>query len=172
VDYPIKTLGQLRPILQGFRKAAGLTQAGMASHLGVTQQTYAQLEANPAAVSVDRLFRVLRVLQVDLTLVPRAANAVENDDADADEENTPRPAPILQAARKTTAPRSTAKESAATVPAPVRSTKRKTSSPSNQKAPPAAPARTRSPATTQASSARAAKAKAKPHTTSKKREDW
>jgi HTH-type transcriptional regulator/antitoxin HipB len=68
VDYPIKTLNQLRPILLGFRKAAGLTQAMMASHLGVTQQTYAQLEANPAAVSVERLFRVLRVLDVDLTL--------------------------------------------------------------------------------------------------------
>jgi HTH-type transcriptional regulator/antitoxin HipB len=66
VDYPIKTLSQLRPILQGFRKAAGLTQAAMAAHLGVTQQTYAQLEANPAAVSVERLFKVLRILQVDL----------------------------------------------------------------------------------------------------------
>ena len=68
MDYAIKTLSQLRPILQGFRKAAGLTQAAMAAHLGVTQQTYAQLEANPAAVSVERLFRVLRVLQVDLKL--------------------------------------------------------------------------------------------------------
>ncbi|MFP4895098.1 helix-turn-helix transcriptional regulator [Paraburkholderia sp. EG304] len=68
MDYAIKTLSQLRPILQGFRKAAGLTQTAMAAHLGVTQQTYAQLEANPAAVSVERLFRVLRVLQVDLKL--------------------------------------------------------------------------------------------------------
>jgi HTH-type transcriptional regulator/antitoxin HipB len=72
VDYPIKTLSQLRPILKGFRKAAGLTQAMMASHLGVTQQTYAQLEANPAAVSVERLFRVLRVLNVDLMLTQTA----------------------------------------------------------------------------------------------------
>ncbi|ADG20145.1 helix-turn-helix transcriptional regulator [Paraburkholderia atlantica] len=68
MDYAIKTLSQLRPILQGFRKAAGLTQTAMAAHLGVTQQTYAQLEANPAAVSVERLFRVLRILQVDLKL--------------------------------------------------------------------------------------------------------
>jgi HTH-type transcriptional regulator/antitoxin HipB len=68
VDYAIKTLSQLRPILQGFRKAAGLTQAAMAAHLGVTQQTYAQLEANPTAVSVERLFKVLRILQVDLKL--------------------------------------------------------------------------------------------------------
>ncbi len=68
MDFRIKTLSQLRPILVGFRKSAGLTQAGMASHLGVTQQTYSQLEANPAAVSVERLFKVLRVLDVELVL--------------------------------------------------------------------------------------------------------
>ncbi|WP_233808551.1 helix-turn-helix transcriptional regulator [Paraburkholderia sp. HP33-1] len=81
MDYAIKTLSQLRPILQGFRKAAGLTQAAMAAHLGVTQQTYAQLEANPAAVSVERLFKVLRVLQVDLKLTQSGSApsvAVEN----------------------------------------------------------------------------------------------
>jgi HTH-type transcriptional regulator / antitoxin HipB len=68
VQYPVKTLGQLRPILQGFRKSAGFTQAMMAEQLGVTQQTYAQLEANPAAASLDRLFKVLRVLNVELSL--------------------------------------------------------------------------------------------------------
>jgi HTH-type transcriptional regulator / antitoxin HipB len=73
MDYPVRTLGQLRPILKGFRKTAGLTQAMMASRLGVTQQTYAQLESNPAAVSVERLFKVLRTLNVDLTLAHSAA---------------------------------------------------------------------------------------------------
>lgn len=77
MDYPVKTVAQLRPILQGFRKAAGLTQAMLASRLGVTQQTYAQLEADPSAVSVERLFKVLRVLEVDLLLAQTAASAAE-----------------------------------------------------------------------------------------------
>ncbi|WP_250527460.1 helix-turn-helix transcriptional regulator [Caballeronia sp. GAWG2-1] len=68
MDYPVKTLSQLRPILKGFRKAAGLTQASMAAQLGVTQQTYAQLEANPAAASMERMFKVLRVLGVEMML--------------------------------------------------------------------------------------------------------
>lgn len=89
MDYPIKTLNQLRPILQGFRKSAGLTQAAMASHLGVTQQTYAQLEANPAAVSVERLFRVLRVLEIDLQLTQTATGQV----ASAGAPSAPSPAP-------------------------------------------------------------------------------
>ena len=79
MDYSLKTLSQLRPILLGFRKTAGLTQAMVAARLGVTQQTYAQLEANPAAVSVERLFKVLRVLGVELALAQGASRpATEN----------------------------------------------------------------------------------------------
>lgn len=69
IEHEIKTLGQLRPILRGFRKSAGLTQAILASRLGVTQQTYAQFEANPASASVERLFKVLRALDIELTLM-------------------------------------------------------------------------------------------------------
>ncbi|HDR9251371.1 XRE family transcriptional regulator [Burkholderia vietnamiensis] len=73
--FPVQTLPQLRPILVGFRKAAGLTQAQLAARLGVTQQSYAQLEANPSAVSMERLFKVLNVLGVRVTLEPGDAAA-------------------------------------------------------------------------------------------------
>lgn len=68
MNYTITTLDQLRPILLGFRKSRGLTQAGLAAKLGVAQQTYAQLEANPASVSVERLFKLLCALGVELVL--------------------------------------------------------------------------------------------------------
>ncbi|MFM0629234.1 helix-turn-helix transcriptional regulator [Paraburkholderia xenovorans] len=68
MDYPVKTPRQLRPLLVGFRKAAGLTQSQVASHLGVAQQTYAQLEAKPESASMDRLFHVLKLLKVDIVL--------------------------------------------------------------------------------------------------------
>lgn len=87
MDFPIKTLNQLRPILVGFRKSAGLTQAKMASRLGVTQQTYAQLEANPAAVSVERLFKVLGMLEVDLVLSQRAPQPEKTDTVGGKREN-------------------------------------------------------------------------------------
>lgn len=72
MNYTITTLDQLRPILLGFRKSRGLTQAGLAAKLGIAQQTYAQLEANPTSVSVERLFRLLRVLGVELVLADAA----------------------------------------------------------------------------------------------------
>lgn len=66
--YPIKILTQLRPMLLGFRKANGLTQKDVSERLGVTQQTYARLEANPASASIERLFKVFTVLGVEISL--------------------------------------------------------------------------------------------------------
>lgn len=74
MNFPVVTLDQLRPILVGFRKSRGLTQAALAARLGIAQQTYAQLEANPASASVERLFRLLRVLGVELVLTDAAAD--------------------------------------------------------------------------------------------------
>lgn len=67
-QFPIKTLNQLRPVLIGFRKMNGLTQKDVSERLGVTQQTYARLEANPASASIERLFRVFSILGVEITL--------------------------------------------------------------------------------------------------------
>lgn len=75
MDYPLKTVSQLRPMLLGFRKNAGLTQEDIAQRLGISQQSYAAFEANPATASVDRLFRVLRLLAVDLHLAAGTTQA-------------------------------------------------------------------------------------------------
>ena len=68
VSYSIKMLSQLSPILKGFRKEKGLTQAIMAERLGVTQQSYAYFEANRATATLERLFMVLRMLDVEISL--------------------------------------------------------------------------------------------------------
>jgi HTH-type transcriptional regulator/antitoxin HipB len=179
VDYPIKTLSQLKPILQGFRKAAALTQAAMASRLGVTQQTYAQLEANPATVSVERLFKVLRVLQVNLTLTPSADTPSQS--AVAGEDATPSPA-VTPPADNAAAGRSAKKTS----PAAESSVKRKTLSSSHkQETSSATKARTTPPAKQTArkttvtrkvrnptTASKPSRAAAKSGGAGKKREDW
>lgn len=72
MDYPIRTLQQIRPLLLGFRKRAGMSQAEVAALLGVTQQSYAKIEANPAATSVERLFTILRLLGSEIVLTQSA----------------------------------------------------------------------------------------------------
>ncbi|EIZ9238932.1 helix-turn-helix domain-containing protein [Cronobacter sakazakii] len=87
--YPLKTLSQLRPLLMGFRKKQGLTQKEVSARLGVTQQTYARLEANPETASIERLFRVFNVLGIEMTLCETQAaetDAPARDDSPAHRE--------------------------------------------------------------------------------------
>lgn len=74
-DFPVRTPQQLPSLLQSFRKARGLTQADVAQRLGVTQQTLSALERNAESVSVERLMRLLAILEVELTLSVREAAA-------------------------------------------------------------------------------------------------
>ncbi|WP_175702454.1 helix-turn-helix domain-containing protein [Burkholderia ambifaria] len=105
--FPVQTLSQLRPILVGFRKSAGFTQAQLAARLGVTQQSYAQLEANPSAVSIERFFKVLNVLGVHLTLDPGTPDDVATPD-------------VAPAPRRAAAVRGRKSDSAASSDTPVR----------------------------------------------------
>jgi HTH-type transcriptional regulator/antitoxin HipB len=76
MDYRIQTLDQLKPLLQSFRKLAGLTQAAMAEKLGISQQGYAQIESNLATTSFERLYTILRLLNIDLRLTAEDPPAI------------------------------------------------------------------------------------------------
>ncbi|WP_426319853.1 helix-turn-helix domain-containing protein [Pseudoduganella sp. R-43] len=80
MQYTIQTIDQLKPLLQGFRRKAGLTQTAMAEKLGVTQQNYAQLESNLGSASVERLYKVLRLLNVQLVFDERESTSEESDE--------------------------------------------------------------------------------------------
>lgn len=80
--YPLKTLTQLRPLLIGFRKTNGLTQKDVSEMLGVTQQTYARLEANPASASIERLFKVFSVLGVEINF---SSGSITSEEKQTDE---------------------------------------------------------------------------------------
>lgn len=67
-DFTVRTAEQLPVLLQAFRKQAGLTQADVASRLGVTQQTLSSLERNAEKVSAGRLLVLLSTLGVEIVL--------------------------------------------------------------------------------------------------------
>jgi HTH-type transcriptional regulator/antitoxin HipB len=68
VRFNVRTAEQLPPLLQAFRKQAGLTQAEVALRLGVTQQTYSAMERNADKVGTARLLKLLNILGVELSL--------------------------------------------------------------------------------------------------------
>nr|WP_241023371.1 helix-turn-helix transcriptional regulator [Paraburkholderia sp. Ac-20340] len=130
VDYPLKTVSQLRPLLLGFRKKAGLTQQRVAQRLGISQQSYAAFEANPATASVERLFRVLRLLAVDMRL---AAGAAEAEPAQrkvavkmaAVKKPVARKTALKTAAKKTAVKKTAVKKTVARKSSPGKTTSRK-----------------------------------------------
>lgn len=85
MEYRIQTLSQLKPLLQSFRKKAGLTQAAMAEQLGMSQQGYAQIESNLATTSVERLYTILRLLNVDLHLATTSTATAANGNSVGDQ---------------------------------------------------------------------------------------
>ncbi|OYY10918.1 MAG: hypothetical protein B7Y67_14735 [Polynucleobacter sp. 35-46-11] len=68
MNYPIQTLDSLRLFIRAFRKQKGVTQADMAEKLGISQQAYARFEGNPHSATFERLFLVLRILDVSVSM--------------------------------------------------------------------------------------------------------
>ena len=58
----------------------------MAEKLGITQQSYAQMESNLASTSTERLYTILRLLNVELSFVP-------SDSLPEERNNTPAASP-------------------------------------------------------------------------------
>ena len=71
MNYTINTLDQIKPILIGFRKSNGLTQKALAEKLGISQQSYQTLESAPQKVTIERLFKVLAILDIKLQFVEK-----------------------------------------------------------------------------------------------------
>ena len=68
MDYTLELPDQLAQHLRALRKARGLSQAALASKLGLTQSRIAAIERNPAALGAGQLLRVLGALDAQLVL--------------------------------------------------------------------------------------------------------
>lgn len=90
MSFPIRLSHQLKQHIRALRKGHGLTQAQLGALVGVGQARIAEIEANPGAVGLDQLTKVLAVLGGTLHL--HAAAEVE-------------PAEPKAPARKAAAPR-------------------------------------------------------------------
>lgn len=83
-QFPLRTAAQLPPLLQAFRKAAGLTQREVALRLGVSQQTYSAMERNADKVGAARLLKLLHILGVEVVLAQPAQAAPAHSDTGTD----------------------------------------------------------------------------------------
>ena len=68
MNYPLRLPDQLKAHLRALRKSQGLTQAQLGALVGVKQARIAEIEANPGAVSLEQLTKVLAALSAALHL--------------------------------------------------------------------------------------------------------
>jgi HTH-type transcriptional regulator/antitoxin HipB len=71
--FPIKTPQQLGAVLKGFRNQRGLTQAQVARAAGLLQSAVSELELDCSTASLNRIFKLLAALDVDLVVRSRDA---------------------------------------------------------------------------------------------------
>lgn len=105
MNFPLRIADQLQPHLRALRKRRGLTQAQLGALVGVKQARIAEIEANPGAVSLDQLTRLLAVLGGTLHL-----HAEEDDSAET-------PGDVASAATKPPAKKAHASRSLQPAPA-------------------------------------------------------
>ncbi|MEK8088675.1 helix-turn-helix transcriptional regulator [Thermithiobacillus plumbiphilus] len=72
MNYPVKTPEQLGDVLKGCRKDMRLTQKDAGAKVGLQQRSISEIENGTAHVSVERLFKLLSALEVDLVVRTRS----------------------------------------------------------------------------------------------------
>jgi HTH-type transcriptional regulator/antitoxin HipB len=70
-SYSVKTPKQLGAVLRGYRKARKLTQAQVGARIGLPQKVISGVEQDPSRTSLDRVFKVMAGLDVEILLRDR-----------------------------------------------------------------------------------------------------
>jgi transcriptional regulator with XRE-family HTH domain len=68
MDFPVKSVEQLRDHLRSLRRKAGLTQKELGVRLGLGQVRIASIEASPGSVSSEQLLQILQTLGAEMVI--------------------------------------------------------------------------------------------------------
>ncbi len=99
MSFPLRIPDQLKQHLRALRKSRGLTQGQLGALVGVRQARIAEIEANPGAVSLEQLIKVLAALGGTLHLQSADGTSAEGCAAPVEAPKAPQPAPISVAKR-------------------------------------------------------------------------
>ena len=72
---PIRTTGQLGPVLRSLRKARGWSQAELGRRIGLSQERISAIESRPEKVNLDTLLTLAMALDAELSIGARAQPA-------------------------------------------------------------------------------------------------
>lgn len=72
----VRTPRQLSTLMRAFRKQAGMSQAELASRLGISRQAVTALERDPESATFERLMKVWSVLGLEVSLQPAVRDVI------------------------------------------------------------------------------------------------
>ena len=99
MNFPLRIPDQLKQHLRALRKSRGLTQGQLGALVGVRQARIAEIEANPGAVSLAQLSKVLAALGGTLHLHSADGAGAESRVVPDERLKAPQPAPMSVAKR-------------------------------------------------------------------------
>ena len=76
---PIRTTGELGPLLKRLRKARHWSQTELGRRIGLSQERISAIENHPENVTMDNLFTVMMALEVHFTVVEQKSDANRKD---------------------------------------------------------------------------------------------
>jgi HTH-type transcriptional regulator/antitoxin HipB len=68
---PIRTTGQLGPVLRSLRKARGWSQAELGRRVGLSQERISAIESRPEKVNLDTLLTLAMALDAEWSIGER-----------------------------------------------------------------------------------------------------
>lgn len=72
---PIRTTGELGPLLKRLRKARKMSQTELGRRIGLSQERISAIENHPENVTLDNLFTLLMALEVHFSVVEQTPAA-------------------------------------------------------------------------------------------------
>lgn len=76
MDYAVHTPRQLGQVLKGERSMQRLSQAEIATRVGLLPKTVSKLERDPDTATLESLFKLLSSLQLELVVRSKSASSV------------------------------------------------------------------------------------------------
>lgn len=81
---PIRTTGELGPLLKRLRKAQNMSQTDLGRRIGLSQERISVIETQPEKVTMDNLLTVLMALGAHFAVVEPAAKIQGNAESKAE----------------------------------------------------------------------------------------
>ena len=78
MNTPIRTTGELGPLLKRLRKAQNMSQTDLGRRIGLSQERISVIETQPEKVTMDNLLTVLMALGAHFAVVEPAAKTQEH----------------------------------------------------------------------------------------------